>query len=469
MALVDAGDIQAIVDRGFGSLAGATHLLLRVIEPRAARAWLRSLPVTSLEQAKGSKLERVCQLAFTAPGLEALGFDPGEIGGFAPEFLDGMAGNERKSAQLGDIGANAPSNWEWGLGPNEPHVLIIVLAPLADISGLEADYIAAAMNAGLELVRAGRTNGIIGNEPFGFADGLSQPEPDWDGKVVPGRAADRAYRNSIAAGEFLLGHPNEYGFIADYPAAREVGRNGTYLVYRQLAQDVRGLWRWLAARAGPDGAARLAELMVGRGVNGDPLAALKPGPKNEFGFDADPDGICCPVGAHIRRANPRSGDDPLGDRGFVRNLVSSLALEGSAIHDAVASARFHRILRRGRGYGPVIDPSDAMAGEGPPGEEESGLHFICLGASLARQFEFVQGAWISSPYFAGQSCEQDPMLGNRLPDNGARATDNFSYVDDEGCPRLIGGLPQFVTVRGGAYFFLPGLDGLGLILEEQER
>lgn len=464
-AIEEAADIQAIVDRGFGSLAGATHLLLRVVEPQSVRAWLRTLPVTSLAEAKGSKLERVCQVAFTAPGLEALGLDPERAGGFAPEFLDGMAGNERKSAQLGDVGANSPSNWEWGVGASEPHILIILLAPLSKIAPLEAEYVATAARAGCELVRAGQTNGIIGNEPFGFADGLSQPEPDWEGKLLPGRVADRAYRNSIAAGEFLLGHPNEYGFIADYPSRNEVGRNGTYLVYRQLAQDVRGLWGWLAERAGPDGAAKLAELMVGRGINGNPLAALSPGPKNEFGFDADPDGICCPIGAHIRRANPRSGDDPGGNRGFIGNIVASLGLKGSAIHDAVASARFHRILRRGRSYGPVISPADAMTGPRRDGEEEAGLHFICLGASLARQFEFVQGAWVSSAYFAGQSCEQDPMLGNRHPDNGGRATDCFSYVDDEGCPRLLGGLPRFVTVRGGAYFFLPGLAGLKLILE----
>jgi deferrochelatase/peroxidase EfeB len=352
------------------------------------------------------------------------------------------------------------------VGATEPHILIILLSPLGEIAGIEAEYVAAAARAGCELVRAGRTNGIIGSEPFGFADGLSQPEPDWGEKLTPGRAADQAYRNVIAAGEFLLGHPNEYRLVTDYPRRGEVGRNGTYLVYRQLAQDVRGLWKWLAERAGCDGAARLAELMVGRGINGDPLAALKPGPKNEFGFDADPDGICCPIGAHIRRANPRSGDDPGLDRGFIGNIVASLGLRGSAIHDAVASARFHRILRRGRGYGPVVDPADAMSGSGRDGEEEAGLHFICLGASLARQFEFVQGAWVSSAYFAGQSCEQDPMLGNRRPDNGARATDSFSYVDDKGCPRLLAGLPQFVTVRGGAYFFMPGIKGLKLILED---
>jgi deferrochelatase/peroxidase EfeB len=338
------------------------------------------------------------------------------------------------------------------------------LAPLSGIAALEARHVEAASMSGFGAILAQRSNGVLGIEPFGFADGLSQPEPDWEGKLSPGGAGDRVYRNSIAAGEFLLGHPNEYGFIADYPSAGELGRNGSYLVYRQLEQDARGFWSWLAQRVGSESAVRLAELMVGRGINGDPLAALHAGPKQDFTFERDPNGICCPIGAHIRRANPRSGDDPNGNLGFFRNIVSSLGLKGAAIHDAVASARFHRLMRRGRAYGPVVDPLEAMTNAGASDEAKPGLHFICLNASLARQFEFVQGAWVSSAYFGGGSCEQDPVLGNRQRDNGGRATNSFGYVDDSGCPQIIAGLPQFVTVKGGAYFFLPGIRGLGRIL-----
>lgn len=460
----EAADIQAIVDRGFGSLAGASYLLVRVSDGPAARAWLRTLPVTSVADAKGTRLDRVVQLAFSAPGLEALGFDPVAAGGFAPEFLEGMAGNARKSSQLGDVGVNSPAQWKWGVGQAEPHLLLMLVAPLAEIAALEDEHVAALRVAGCELVCANRSNGVLGHEPFGFADGLSQPEPDWEGTVVPGTKADRVYRNRIAAGEFLLGHPNEYGFVADYPRTDEVGRNGTYLVYRQLAQDVRGLWTCLAERVGREGAMKLAELMVGRGINGDPLPKLEAGPKNDFTYARDPDGTCCPIGAHIRRANPRSGDDPNGRRGFFRDIISSLGLKGTAIHDAVASARFHRVLRRGRAYGPVIQPAEAMSGERPLGEEEAGLHFICLNASLARQFEFVQGAWVASAYFGGLSCEQDPVLGNRVADNGDRPTNSFSYVDEEDIPRIVGDLPLFVMVKGGAYFFLPGLSGLRRIL-----
>ena len=467
----EAGDIQAIVDRGFGSLTGATYLLLRVAEGASARAsaraWLRKLPVTSLADARGKKLDRICQLAFTAAGLKQLGFDPEGIDGFAPEFLEGMAGTKQRSHQLGDEDANAPDRWEWGIGTHEPHILVILLAPAEAIAAIEAEYVSALPGAGCELVRANRTNGTLGREPFGFADGLSQPEPDWDGTLVPGGAKDRLYRNRIAMGEFLLGHPNEYGFVTDYPSAGEVGRNGSYLVYRQLAQKVRGMWTWLKHHAGERDPVRLAEWMVGRRIDGDPLPGLGAvGPDGQFTFGDDPDGVACPIGAHIRRANPRSGDDPQGHRGFLRDVISSLGLKGTAMHDAVASARFHRLLRRGRAYGPAITPDQAMHGANPGGEEEAGLHFLCLNANLSRQFEFVQGAWIASAYFAGLSGEQDAMLGTRLPANGGGATDAFSFVDEGGCPQLVSGLPQFVTMRGGAYFFLPGLNGLRQILAE---
>jgi hypothetical protein len=329
-AIEEAGDIQAVVDRGFGSLAGATHLLLKVNDPEPARSWLRTLQITSLAEAMASRLNHVRQLAFTASGLLALGFDPEKTGGFAPEFLDGMAGNERKSAQLGDVGANSPSNWQWGAGERGPHVLILLLAPLAGIAALEEDHVAAAKTNGFELLYANRTNGLLGNEPFGFADGLSQPEPDWEGTISPGGARDRAYRNRIAAGEFILGHRNEYGFVADYPSAKEVGRNGSYLVYRQLKQDVRGFWQWVSQTAGRDRAIELAELMVGRKINGDPLTVPKPGPKNEFTYGGDPDGLCCPIGAHIRRANPRSGDDPRGPRGFFGDIIARAQGHGHA-------------------------------------------------------------------------------------------------------------------------------------------
>jgi deferrochelatase/peroxidase EfeB len=288
---------------------------------------------------------------------------------------------------------------------------------------------------------------------------------------------------------------------------RDLGRNGSYLIYRQLAQDVRGFWQWVAGEAARCGVQmqELAETMVGRKSDGSPLADLTlersiPGVsmsnqgKNAFLFDTDPEGLTCPIGAHIRRANPRTGDMPGGRKGPVDTLLTMLGLmvrrdrdpTSSTLpwprnttvwpyfrseDDAIASARFHRVLRRGREYGTKLDPGDALA-RASANEAERGIHFVCLNANIARQFEFVQGAWIASATFAALSGEQDPLLGNRAPfpappvADPPHRTDGFSRPAAPPHCRHASGLPQFIHVRGGAYFFLPGLKALQWITSD---
>ena len=129
--------------------------------------------------------------------------------------------------------------------------------------------------------------------------------------------------------------------------------------------------------------------------------------------------------------------------------------------DLAASSRFHRILRRGREYGRFIEPEAALEPDEP--DPESGINFICLNANIARQFEFVQEAWLTSAKFAGMSGEQDPLTGDRQPLPEGEPRDGFVVPQLAGPCRRISGLPSFVTVRGGAYFFLPGLRALRFI------
>jgi len=127
--------------------------------------------------------------------------------------------------------------------------------------------------------------------------------------------------------------------------------------------------------------------------------------------------------------------------------------------DLMSSVRFHRILRRGREYGSELTPENALA-PGPADEPKRGLHFICLNANIARQFEFLQNAWLSSTKFSGLTEESDPLLGNRQAIAGCPVTANFTVQRDGALGRRVSGLPQFVTMRGGAYFFLPSLRAL---------
>jgi hypothetical protein len=84
----------------------------------------------------------------------------------------------------------------------------------------------------------------------------------------------------------------------------------------------------------------------------------------------------------------------------------------------------------------------------------------CLNANISRQFEFLQNAWIANTKFSGVTGESDPLLGNRESIPGCPVTGNFTIPGDGTPRRRVSGLPQFVTVRGGAYFFLPSLRAL---------
>ena len=526
---LDSADIQAIARTAFGALTGASYLLLRVADARAARPWLGGLRPASLADLSPAgvrvRLSEATQVAITAAGLRALGVEERIVERFGPEFVEGMAASENRSRRLGDIGANAPANWRWGVGEREPHVLLMLFAEPDRLAAFEAETRTAAERCGMATLDLRPTNDMGGREPFGFVDGVSQPSFDWSRVRTPGIKADRSYTNLLALGELLLGYRNEYGYPAETPTleesernagllppaahpsgARDLGRNGSYLVYRELSQDVRGFWRWMASEAARAGttAELLAKSAVGRGLNGAPLHDFEVGiavpgvdpndlGRNGFVFDADPDGLSCPIGAHIRRANPRTGDAPLGGQGPIDNLLTMLGLTVRRARkptsstlpwpknttvwpylrsqdDAIASARFHRILRRGREYGKMIDRAATIAPTSP--DPESGIQFICLNANIARQFEFVQGAWLASANFAGLSGEQDPLLGNREPfpvppvSGTPRRTDSFTRPGAAPHRRRLTGVPQFVVVRGGAYFFLPGLAALNWIGSE---
>jgi deferrochelatase/peroxidase EfeB len=299
-----------------------------------------------------------------------------------------------------------------------------------------------------------------------------------------------SYENVSMLGEFVLGYPNEYGkyterpmilaqepgdlpMADDMPGYKDIGRNGTYLVVRQIEQDIRSFWRFIDEQVKQDASKRqdLAEKMVGRQMSGDPLlptitqSITGVGPEtrdiqqNQFTFDGDADGIRCPFGAHVRRANPRNADYPTGTHGLVARLTRLLGFgRRSMREDMLASTRFHRLLRRGREYGIKLSPDQRF--QLPlPGEPPSGLQFACLNANIGRQFEFVQSAWLMNGKFDGLSEESDPLLGNREFVVGY-PVDGFSLPVADGVRQQIRDIPRFTTVRGGAYFFLPGVRAL---------
>lgn len=509
---VDYRDIQGLARFGHGHMAEASFCLAEIADAAAARAWLAAAPVTTAVE-QSALPQCALQVAFTYRGLRKLGLPDAILDDFSAEFRGGMV-EANRSRRLGDTRANDPANWHWGVpGKLQPDVLIMLYAvkdKLGDwMSQIQDEVWETAFTPSYHL----STIHPDDIEPFGFVDSTSQPQLDWQ-RLKPVRLrATTEYSNVSALGEFLLGYPNEYGrytdrplldpredpadvlpLAEDAPGKKDLGRNGSYLVLRDLAQDVAGFRRFLAGQfADPHARRGLAAAMTGRIPadlpvipgdysiieDDDPQRIIPPGgpvsrlseaiidgvgPRlkdiwlNQFTFRDDPDGTGCPYGAHIRRANPRNADLPEGTRGWIGRLIRTLGFARTHTHDDVlASTRFHRILRRGREY-----DSNGQAGGS---DAEMGLRFVCLNANISRQFEFVQTSWLANPKFNGLN-EDDPLVGNRAPLFSGEAADSFTRPRDSGLSFRANHLTQFVTVRGGGYFFMPGLSALRFIAQK---
>jgi Dyp-type peroxidase family len=445
---LELDDMQGLILRGYGLLPEACLLLYRVGRPAAARAWLAGL-VPQLTTAASAPATSAVNVALTVPGMAALGL-PGEVADSFPlEVREGMV-TEHRQRVLGDVDESAPEHWEFG-GPGtpEPHLLLLVYtADAAALAGLVGELAGAAARGGLEELRRLETSNIGRAEHFGFRDGISQPRIAGVGKAPP--SDDQVVR----AGELVLGYRDEYGLYADRPlvpaqhdpgsvlppdvegsGAHDLGRNGSYLVLRQLEQDVPAFWRFADRSAGED-RIRLAAKMVGRWPSGAPLVLapdaddpdIERDRLNAFRYHRDdPLARSCPVASHIRRTNPRESLDP--DPGSSGSL---------------AVGKHHRIMRRGRSYGTRLTIDQALAGGDG---RRRGLYFMCLNTNVARQFEFIQQTWANSSKFAGLYDEPDPLLA---------PSGSFSMPADPVRHRVTG-VPRFVTVRGGAYFMLPSV------------
>ncbi len=486
-------DIQGLLRFGHGALTDTCFMLLSISDADAAKQWLTTAPVTTGQEIYPTP-DTALQIAFSVQGLRSLGINECLIEGFSDEFISGISGDESRSRRLGDTGTNTPEHWQWGGDPAQvPHILLLLYAKKNEIETWKAAVLDDQFSKAFQVITILPTNDLGKIEPFGFVDGISQPKIDWAQQQSTDLHERDRYSNWLAVGEVVLGYANEYGYYTprplmhpqhdpylnelpyaeDNPTMKDFGRNGSYLVIRQLKQDVPGFWQFLDKETNfiPEKREQLAAAMVGRERDGSPLVPdlgenisgiSKKNQNNHFTYASDPLGHRCPIGAHIRRTNPRTGDFPPGVSGFFSRLVRIFGFGlKRPDEDLVASTRFHRLLRRGRAYGPVLSPEDAVKPDAPAAER--GLQFICLSANISRQFEFVQNAWAMSSKFSGVQQESDPLLGNREPLITGEHSDQFNQANPAGPMRKTCQLPLFATVRGGGYFFMPGLRALKYI------
>ena len=460
---LELDDIQGLIARGYSHLPSACYVLLRIEDADAAKTWLASI-VPDVPAASRKPKDVGIHLAWTSAGLRALGLDDDALATFSREFREGMDAPHR-SRILGDSGLSTPDDWRWG-GPSNDAVHVLLMLYAKNDDALEAHhqrlrdgYAASGFS---EIARLDTFTIPNRKEHFGFNDGIAQP-------IIQGLSRTGPPENTLAPGEFILGYPNAYDKLPNSPhvpqgadpeghlptsvaedgrVVGDLGKNGSYLVFRQLSQDVRGFWRFVDdvtrrvnGTSDPETRTRMAAKMVGRWPSGAPLTLCPDqddpdfGTRDDFGYRAtDQHGHGCPLGSHIRRTNPRD------------------ALEGSASESVKVSNR-HRILRRGRSYGaPIAEVIDEIIASEEE-HDECGLHFICFNTDIGRQFEFIQHTWINNGKFAGLYTDADPLLGN----HGDQGT--FT-VQTHPVRTRVTGMKRFVEVRGGAYFFLPGLRAL---------
>jgi deferrochelatase/peroxidase EfeB len=452
-----AAGVQLLGAYGY-TLQHSRHALLQVGDGAGARAWLRALlqhqglaTATIHRPPRRAPLTEAAplNLGFTFAGLQALGLGAplqAQLRLKAPAFAEGAV--LRAARSLGDTGDSAAPHWAAPFGHRHAHLLLSLHAD--DAAALHHRWAAVRRLTGAASL-TGWDQPIDGQHltttpgartaHFGYRDGVANPpirglhRPDDDG-------------DAHAPGEFLLGYDNDDRFnpwfLGAEPAAAAFFRNASFAAFRQMAQDEAGFQAWVADTARASGQAQewVMAKLCGRWPDGRLMTAdgrPPPGagadgvPRNTFDFKADPQGLGCPFGAHIRRMNPRS--------------------------DGLSQRQPRPLLRRGMPYGPRWR-GDGSASDAQP----RGLLGLFFCASLEDQFEHVLANWamknpLGPPH---RGTAQDPLIGQH--DDPAAV---FDVPMPGGAPSLRWrGLRSFTTTVGTAYLLYPALPAVAMLAAE---
>jgi deferrochelatase/peroxidase EfeB len=477
---LDLGDIQGFILRGY-RMPMVRHFLLTIGAPAEARKMLGRLvsgnesdapqittaedwhvafepgPGDNLAAAPRRKPDYCLNLGITWPGLAAL-----EIRDRVPSlsfksFGAFVAGAAERAKLVGDTGASDPQHWSGGFGTGRDHVMITLHAISPEAMTSYSDRLCVLFAEGSAFREIWRADGMALMEVrdgvtvptfkvhFGYTDGISMT-------TIRG-GPERYHRDHQQPCEpwlFVLLNEAENYFV---PEPRELGLNGSFAVFKMIETDVVGFEQYLQSNKDKIDPELLAAKVCGRWRNGVPLAlspetdsparGISPEQLNDFEYvnadgSGDPRGLRCPVGAHMRRINPRG--QPVTGQG-----------------QPGGSNNTHRLIRRGIPYGPAYDPAQPYDGI------ERGLLGYFINSSIENQYEFVLGHWVNDSEFAGavrlHPKSKDPMIGTQDPSESI-----FVIPRASGAPPIkITGFSSFITTKAAAYCFLPSITAIKFI------
>jgi deferrochelatase/peroxidase EfeB len=479
---LDLGDIQGFILRGY-RMPMVRHFLLTVGFPEAARKILGRLvngdesdapQITTAEdwhvgfalgpgddpaEAPRHKPDYCLNVGITWPGLVALEIKDRVSNLAFKSFAAFIAGAAERANFVGDTGASAPQNWVGEFGTGTDHVLVTLHAINPESMSGYSDRLSAlfAESGGFrEIWRADGSAWIemqdgkptpCAKVPFGYTDGISMTTIRGGPEKYP-----KDHQQPCEPWLFVLRDDAENYFV---PEPRELGLNGSFAVFKMIMTDVVGFENFLQSNKDKIDPELLAAKICGRWRNGVPLALSPetdspPGgisleQLNNYEYvnadgSGDPKGLRCPVGAHMRRINPRG--QPVTGQG-----------------EPGGSNNTHRLIRRGMPYGPKYDPKQPYDGV------ERGLLGYFINSSIENQYEFVLGHWVNDSEFAGavrlNPKSKDPMIGTQDP-----AESIFVIPQANGAPPIkVTGFSTFVTTKAAAYCFLPSITAIKFIAQ----
>jgi Dyp-type peroxidase family len=451
LAREEWADIQGFILRNY-HMPLVRHFILRIDGAREARRFIAAvvnsadgypqITTAAAEWKKGNAPEYCLNIGFTYAGLKALKLPASSLESFvhSPAFVEGAFA---RAPRVGDVEESARDRWDDALRkPDDAHILLSLYAGedkewRSRTDALEALFQRHAIKSWQPAYEGKALSG--GRIHFGYRDGISQP-------TIAGAPAPEFPDSQppVSPGAFLLGYPSQWkDFRYPVPHPPELGRNGSFVAFRILEQDVAAFEQYLKETAAelkeryPEidmNEEMLAAKICGRWRNGVPLVLSPDSPDtkipreqwNNFTYAKDIEGYGCPFGSHMRRTHPR-GDMVAG-----------------------ADGHQHRIIRRGMPYGPPYE-------EAP--NEKRGLFGLFICVSLEDQFEFLMADWINQGGFRPgvPTGAKDPLFGSK------REEKSQFIIPTEKWPLPLPGLHRFVTTRGGAYCFLPSITALKYI------